>query len=195
MFYNRIYLFIKHVISITVLKYDDVIKKVAWPSLGCYFGIFWKILCSVNRELFHSPWTIYCQKSPGWWELKDLSLRIGVILVTSTGNRSTIFCWMSSPHFEMFQGSPCLYNFLQLGASPKTYSTANVHDLVLREKGALITTKPHVPPRLHKPILNVLPMYRYIFQGNIFPKQYYALNTIFKLAIYKHFKKLLVNQL
>ena len=32
----------------TVLKYDDVIKKVAWPSLGCYFAIFWKILCSVT---------------------------------------------------------------------------------------------------------------------------------------------------
>ena len=32
----------------TVLKYDDVIKKVAWPSLGCYFAIFWEILCSVT---------------------------------------------------------------------------------------------------------------------------------------------------
>ena len=32
----------------TILKYDDVIKKVVWPSLGCYFGIFWKILNSVT---------------------------------------------------------------------------------------------------------------------------------------------------
>ena len=32
----------------TVLKYDEVIKKIAWPSLACYFHIFWKILRSVT---------------------------------------------------------------------------------------------------------------------------------------------------
>ena len=55
--------------------------------------------------------------------------------------------------------------------------------------GELSTTKPHVPPRLPKPILNVLPMYGYIFHENNFPKQNYALNTIFRLFKYKYLKK------
>ena len=67
--------------------------------------------------------------------------------------------------------------------------------LFLERMGALSATKPYVPFRLPKPILNVLRMYRYIFQGNNFPKQYYALNTIFKLFRYKNFKIILENQL
>ena len=51
---------------------------------------------------------------------------------------------------------------------------------------ALNATKPHFHHRLHKPILKVLPMYRYIvatiyFSGEIFPKQHHVLNTVFKL--------------
>ena len=68
-------------------------------------------------------------------------------------------------------------------------------NLFLERIATLRATKPYVPPRLSKPILNVLPMYRYIFQGNNFPKQYYALNTICKLFRYKNFKKIIENQL
>ena len=42
--------------------------------------------------------------------------------------------------------------------------------------GGLSGTKPHVHPRLDEPVSKVLPMYRYIVA-----KQYYALNTVFKL--------------
>ena len=35
----------------TVLKYDDIIKKA--HGLGYYFGIFWKIWCSATFK-FHS---------------------------------------------------------------------------------------------------------------------------------------------
>ena len=35
----------KYLISITVLKFDDIIKKVI---LHYYFKIFWKILCSTT---------------------------------------------------------------------------------------------------------------------------------------------------
>ena len=61
--------------------------------------------------------------------------------------------------------------------------------LFLERMGALSATKAHVAPRLPEPILNVLPMYRNIFQGSNFPKQYYALDAIFKLFRYKNFKK------
>ena len=89
-----------------------------------------------------------------------------------------------------------------LKSSEKTHQPGAPHTppsmfmtLFLERMITLSATKPHVPPRLTKPILNVLPMYRYIFQGNNFPKQYYALNTIFKLFRYKNFKKSLENQL
>ena len=65
--------------------------------------------------------------------------------------------------------------------------------LFLERMGALSATKSHVAPRLPK-LMNVLPMYRYIFQGSNFHKQY-ALNTIFKLFRYKNFKIFLENQL
>ena len=55
--------------------------------------------------------------------------------------------------------------------------------------GALSATKANVAPRLPKPILIVLPMYRYIFHGRNFPKQYQALTTIFKLFRYINFKQ------
>ena len=67
--------------------------------------------------------------------------------------------------------------------------------LSLERMGALSGTKPHIPPRLPESILNVLPMYRYIFQESNFPKQYYALNTILKLFRYKNLKNFLENQL
>ena len=67
--------------------------------------------------------------------------------------------------------------------------------LSLERMGALSVTKPHIPPRLPESILNVLPMYRYIFQESNFPKQYYALNTILKLFRYKNLKNFLENQL
>ena len=54
---------------------------------------------------------------------------------------------------------------------------------------ALSATKANVAPRLPKPILIVLPMYRYIFHGRNFPKQYQALTTIFKLFRYINFKQ------
>ena len=54
--------------------------------------------------------------------------------------------------------------------------------LFLERMGALSANTHHFPPRLPKPIVNALPLYRYIFQGNNFPKQYYALNTIFKMV-------------
>ena len=54
--------------------------------------------------------------------------------------------------------------------------------LFLERMAALSATTTHVPPRLPKPVVNVLPLYRYIFQENNFPKQYYALNTIFKMS-------------
>ena len=61
--------------------------------------------------------------------------------------------------------------------------------LFLERMGALSATKAHVASRLPKPILNVLPMYTNIFQGSNFPKQYYALDAIFKLFRYKNFLK------
>ena len=60
--------------------------------------------------------------------------------------------------------------------------------LFLERMGTLSVAKAHVTPRRPKPILNVLPMYRHIFQGSNYLKQYYALNTIFKLLRYKNFK-------
>ena len=60
--------------------------------------------------------------------------------------------------------------------------------LFLERMGTLSAAKAHVTPRRPKPILNVLPMYRDIFQGSNYLKQYDALNTIFKLLKYKNFK-------
>ena len=63
--------------------------------------------------------------------------------------------------------------------------------LFLGRMGALSAAKAHVAPRLPKPILNISPMHRHIFQRSNFPKQYYALNAIFKLLqrFLKNFRK------
>ena len=82
---------------------------------------------------------------------------------------------MSSLHFEKFQGISFNLRLYQKHTPPPMFIT-----LLLEEMGALSVTKAHVAPRLPKPILNILTMHRYIFQGSNFPKQYYALNTIFK---------------
>ena len=79
--------------------------------------------------------------------------------------------------------------FFNLEIYPKHIPPPMFMILFLERMGVLSATEPHVPPRLSKPILNVLLMYRYIFLGNNFSKQYYALNKIFKLFTYKHFKK------
>ena len=49
------------------------------------------------------------------------------------------------------------YILFQVPRKPMTLS--------LERMGALSVTKPHIPPRLPESILNVLPMYRYIFSG------------------------------
>ena len=97
---------------------------------------------------------------------------------------------MSSIHFEKFQGISFNVEFYQKHTPEPMFMT-----LFWERMGALSATKDHVAPRPPKPTLNVLPMYRYIFQGSIFPKQHYALNTIFKLFRFKNFKKSLENQL
>ena len=101
--------------------------------------------------------------------------------VKSSGSRSNIFYRMSSLHFEKFLGISFNLELYQKHNSPPMLMT-----LFLETLGALTATKAHVAPRLL--ILNVLPMYIHIFQGSNFPKQYYALNMIFKSFRYKNFK-------
>ena len=85
---------------------------------------------------------------------------------------------MSSIHLEKFQGIS--FNL------PKHTQQPMFMTLSLERMGVLSVTKDHIAPRPPSPTptLNVLPMYRYIFQGKIFPKQYYAINAIFKLFRY-----------
>ena len=72
---------------------------------------------------------------------------------------------MSSMHFEKFQGISFNLELFQKHTPPPMFMA-----LFLDRMGALSATKAHVAPRLPKPILNVLPMYRYICQGSNFPK-------------------------
>ena len=67
--------------------------------------------------------------------------------------------------------------------------------LSLERMGALSVTKPHIPPRLPESILNVLPMYRYIFSGKQLSQTILCSNTILKLFRYKILKNFLENQL
>ena len=85
---------------------------------------------------------------------------------------------MSSIHFEKFQRIS--FN------PPKHTSQPMFTTLSLERMRVLSVTKDHIAPRppSPRPTLNILPMYRYIFQGRIFPKQYYAINAIFKLFRY-----------
>ena len=99
---------------------------------------------------------------------ESITYCIGVTLVKPNGSRSNIFYWMSSLHFEKFQGISINMELYQKHTPPPISMT-----LFLERMGALSATKVHVAPRLPKPILNVLHMHRYIFQVSNFPKQYY----------------------
>ena len=42
----------------------------------------------------------------------SITFNIAVTMVRCTGSRLNSFCWISSLHFEKFQGSPSLQNFV-----------------------------------------------------------------------------------
>ena len=68
---------------------------------------------------------------------------------------------------------PILYSHVLLKSCKLT--------LFLKRMRMLSATKPRSHPRLSKAILRILPTYGNIFEGNNFPKQYHALDTVFNL--------------